>query len=61
MSNRNMFSTDVIYHWISEDSDDEMYFFTPDGEGFIFFDTRKEAEEQTGLTTVTIVSDLPDE
>lgn len=61
MANKHLFSPGVIYHWVSEDNDDEMYFFTDDGEGFVYFDTRKEAIEQTGLTRVTLVDQLPED
>jgi DNA topoisomerase IB len=44
--------TDVIYHWISIDADDELFYFSPDGEGRIFFDTLKEAQEDTGISKV---------
>jgi hypothetical protein len=50
------YRTDVIYHWVSPDGDDEMYFFSPDGVGRVFFDTLSEAKEAIGHMYVTIIT-----
>lgn len=59
MAKKNL-KTDVIYHWIGLDADDELFYFSPDGEGRIFFDTLTQAQEDTGLTKVFRTSQLED-
>lgn len=48
---------DTIYR-----SPDGQYFFTPDGEGRIFFDDLKEAREETGITSrVALLKKQPED
>lgn len=54
------YRTDVIYHWVSPDGDDEMYFYSPDGEGRVFFDSLKEAKENSGITSIINIDILED-
>lgn len=39
----------------------ECVFFTPDGEGRLWFDTVNEAKEETGLTKVIYLLDDPED
>lgn len=52
--------TTVIYHFVGMDADDELFYFSPDGEGRVFFDTLKEAQEETGLTKVFRTHEIED-
>ena len=54
--------TDTIYVLPgAEFGDPESVFFTPDGEGRIWFDTLTEAIEQTGITSVEYLMSNPDD
>lgn len=53
---------DVIYKVTYENGDTPDYGFTPDGEGFVWFDTLDEVRGQSGLTRVlSIDSDTFDQ
>lgn len=39
---------------------DELYFWTPDGEGGFWYDTKAEMEEQHGTGRVVTISELED-
>jgi len=47
------YRTDVIY--LDQSGDPWLYFISPDGTGRIFFDTWKEAHEQTGLVNIRLI------
>jgi hypothetical protein len=53
---------DVIYTTPGyEQGDEESVFFTPDGEGRIWFNTVDEAKKQTGITKVVHLMSEPED
>jgi hypothetical protein len=41
--------------------DGETSFFTPDGEGRIYFDSLQEARDETGINVVAYLDETPDD
>lgn len=57
---RKTLKLDVIYT-VPTVRDEQEAFFSPDGEGIVWFDTVEKAKEETGLTKVTHLMTRPED